>query len=80
MLFPNGIANDVLTERHRGQQKSPSEEGLFDDRSGRGDRIRTCDLLLPKQALYQTELRPAFYRFQLTRDVLYPVSATSAFL
>ena len=25
---------------------------------GRGDRIRTCDLLLPKQALYQAELRP----------------------
>ena len=23
---------------------------------GRRDRIRTCDLLLPKQALYQTEL------------------------
>ena len=26
--------------------------------SGLGDRIRTCDLLLPKQALYQAELRP----------------------
>ena len=26
--------------------------------SGRGDMIRTCDILLPKQALYQTELRP----------------------
>jgi len=25
----------------------------------RGDRIRTCGLLLPKQALYQAELRPA---------------------
>jgi hypothetical protein len=24
----------------------------------RGDRIRTCDFLLPKQALYQAELRP----------------------
>jgi hypothetical protein len=24
---------------------------------GRDDRIRTCGLLLPKQALYQTELR-----------------------
>ena len=28
---------------------------------GRGDRIRTCDLLLPKQALYQAELRPDFF-------------------
>ena len=25
---------------------------------GRGDRIRTCDLLVPNQTLYQTELRP----------------------
>lgn len=25
---------------------------------GPGDRIRTCGLLLPKQALFQTELRP----------------------
>jgi hypothetical protein len=32
-------------------------EGLFLKRS-RGDRIRTCDFLLPKQALYQAELRP----------------------
>lgn len=27
------------------------------NKTGRGDRIRTCDILLPKQALYQTELR-----------------------
>ena len=27
-------------------------------RLNRGDTIRTCDLLLPKQALYQAELRP----------------------
>jgi hypothetical protein len=26
--------------------------------SGRGGRIRTGDLLLPKQAIYQTDLRP----------------------
>ena len=25
---------------------------------GRGDRIRTCDTLFPKQVLYQTELLP----------------------
>jgi hypothetical protein len=25
---------------------------------GRGDRIRTCDLLVPNQALYQAKLRP----------------------
>src|SRR5437763_4605906 len=27
--------------------------------AGRGDRIRTCGLPLPKRALYQAELRPA---------------------
>src|SRR5215467_2052775 len=27
--------------------------------AGRGDWIRTSDILLPKQALYRTELRPA---------------------
>lgn len=26
--------------------------------NGRGDRIRTCDILLPKQARYQTALLP----------------------
>ena len=26
--------------------------------SGRGDRIRTCDLLVPNQALYQAKLHP----------------------
>ena len=29
-----------------------------DRESGRGDRIRTCDLLVPNQALYQAKLRP----------------------
>jgi hypothetical protein len=28
------------------------------DRNGRGDRIRTYDLLVPNQALYQTKLHP----------------------
>ena len=28
------------------------------DKDGRGDRIRTCDLLLPKQTRYQAALRP----------------------
>jgi hypothetical protein len=29
--------------------------------AGRGERIRTSDILLPKQALYQAEPRPAAY-------------------
>ena len=37
--------------------KLKSAQGRFEF-YGRGDRIRTYDILLPKQALYQTELRP----------------------
>ena len=33
-------------------------EQSFESKSGRGDTIRTCDPLLPKQVLYQAELRP----------------------
>src|SRR6478735_8072842 len=40
----------------------PPPEGLFSAespaKSGRGDRIRTYDLLVPNQALYQTKLHP----------------------
>jgi hypothetical protein len=28
--------------------------------NGRGDRIRTCDLVVPNHALYQAKLRPAY--------------------
>jgi hypothetical protein len=32
-------------------------EGLISEKS-RGDKIRTCDLLVPNQALYQAEPHP----------------------
>jgi hypothetical protein len=39
---------------------SPLETSRQDyPRGGRGERIRTSDILLPKQALYQAEPRPA---------------------
>ena len=34
--------------------------------SNRSDRIRTCDILLPKQALYQTELHSVIERVGMT--------------
>ena len=37
------------------RQRDPLSTGR---ESGRGDRIRTCDLLVPNQALYQAKLRP----------------------
>ncbi len=32
--------------------------GIWLDAGNQGDRIRTCDILLPKQVLYQAELHP----------------------
>jgi Phage integrase family len=37
---------------------SPDPQSLRDFESGRGERIRTSDILLPKQARYQAALRP----------------------
>ena len=37
--------------------KKPREYATW-NYNGRGERIRTFDILLPKQALYQTELHP----------------------
>ena len=51
--------------RHAGglaRVQNPEDSDVFqafgDHRSGRGDRIRTCDLYVPNVALYQTELHP----------------------
>ncbi len=41
----------------KSKRKKPRQCATWNS-NGRGDMIRTCDILLPKQALYQTELRP----------------------
>src|ERR1700761_2316325 len=38
------------------------------ERRNRGDRIRTCDLLVPNQALYQAKLRPVLRRGTMRRN------------
>ena len=35
-----------------------AHNGATERMIGRGDRIRTCDLLVPNQALYQAKLHP----------------------
>lgn len=40
----------------RNKKNSPSITERLGN--GRGDKIRTCDILLPKQTLYQAEPRP----------------------
>ena len=42
---------------------------LFNFNIGRGDRIRTCGLLVPNQARYQTALRPDNVTIQLYGQV-----------
>ena len=37
---------------------------LFMVKSDRGDRIRTCDIQLPKLALYQAELHPVGWIYE----------------
>ena len=41
------------------KNKAPDFSGASHVKNGRGDRIRTCDIWLPKPALYQAELLPA---------------------
>ena len=40
--------------------------------NGRGNRIRTCAFLLPKQALYQTKLFPVKLVFRVSTDLFSP--------
>ena len=65
-LFLQSISQPPATKNRR-------EAGFWS--SGRGDRIRTCDLYVPNVALYQTELHPdeAAYCIQSA-----PVGASSA--
>ncbi len=49
---------------HSAKKKTPDHSGVFTRvcrrglRAGRDDRTRTCGILVPNQALYQTELHP----------------------
>jgi hypothetical protein len=42
---------------------------------GRGDRIRTCDPLLPKQMRYQAALLPAFAKALTGKPAMFEVRA-----
>ena len=49
-----------MIQKTRAQKKPP--QGRQGRIQSRGDRIRTCDIQLPKLALYQAELRPVVTR------------------
>ena len=57
-LFDDGCASPRFESSIYKQIKKYTHEGCI-SLSGRDDRIRTCDILLPKQARYQTALHPA---------------------
>ena len=65
MFDPNAA---LIEHPHRGATPIPEirkpfnvlAEGLFSKKS-RGNRIRTCGLLVPNQALYQAELCPDIF-------------------
>jgi hypothetical protein len=49
---------EPAVNRLRGNEKPPVTTGVITGGQSRADRIRTCDLLVPNQALYQAELQP----------------------
>ena len=54
----NGDDPKPLINRGFRRYWSPSVAENRDTENGRGDRIRTCDLVVPNHALYQAKLRP----------------------
>jgi hypothetical protein len=54
MSFKNLIPNFIPNNEKR---RLPSAV-ITEFKAGRGDMIRTCDPLLPRQVRYQTALRP----------------------
>ena len=47
--------------RKRGGHKNAADKNNGQYLSGRGDRIRTCDLFTPSEARYQAALRPDIF-------------------
>lgn len=55
LRYPHGLAQSESRPRSARRQPQEMHEKGGD---GRGDRIRTCDILLPKQARYRTAPLP----------------------
>ena len=49
---------DIIAEVCGRFSIEPDSVKMQSKKNGRGNRTRTCDLMLPKHALYQTELYP----------------------
>ena len=53
-----GLCKNGFAQEKRCRAGSRTEVLILSQGKPRGDRIRTCDFLVPNQALYQAELRP----------------------
>ena len=56
----------IIAKRH----KKTALKGLLLSKNGRDDRIRTCDLIVPNDALYQAEPHPdniSYYTMRLQK-------------
>lgn len=60
----NGLLFGFRIDVNKFNKNTANVGGVF-IKHGRGDMIRTCDILLPKQALYQTELRPEMFGYYI---------------
>src|ERR1043165_4157709 len=58
----NRCGLDGMETAPRIEKPLPADAEATSERNGRGDRIRTCDLLVPNQALYQAKLHPGHER------------------
>ena len=57
-----GEQRATLINTRSGRDLTPAAAGRHEPRNGRGDWIRTSDLLVPNQALYQAKLHPEITR------------------
>ena len=62
----NGASGKIRTRDPRLRRPLLYPTELQTHMDGRDDRIRTCDILLPKQARYQTALHPVDHSYSIS--------------
>ncbi len=68
----NAHDQKTLINRGSGHDLTLSVANSHNTENGRGDRIRTCDLVVPNHALYQAKLRPEPGKAGTPRDLKQP--------
>ena len=73
----NGASGKIRTRDPRLRRPLLYPTELQTHMDGRDDRIRTCDILLPKQARYQTALHPVITYFTIIMTYRFLVNASA---